>query len=257
MTIKYYDYNKLKERLVIKEEIKTKLREHNEIESEKLKKGLLYHKRILTPLEVYPSWGGLVLVCGHHRWNMLPEIIRECPDFDLNIPVVFIEAEDVQERIIDEQLGRRNLSNSEIAQYINLLITEDGLSANKAYEVVAETIGKSPSTIKRIHKPEQAKANRVSQKVRDISKKSSNGKIGDTDDISVKMTEKTPGSIETSLAGKTTRVEVKEKTEKEICEELLLELHTLAVKLSYRPSLQEYSTSLYDIYDQIEIKLKE
>ena len=255
MTIKYYDYNKLKERLVVKEEIKTKLREHNEIESEKLKKGLLYHKRILTPLEVYPSWGGLVLVCGHHRWNILPEIIKECPDFDLNIPVVFIEAEDVQERIIDEQLGRRNLSNSEIAQYINLLITEDGLSANKAYEVVAETIGKSPSTIKRIHKPEQAKANRVSQKVRDISKKSSNERMRLTDDISVKMTEKTPESIGTSLKG-IKREKVKEKTEEEICEELLLELHTLAVKLSYRPSLQEYSTSLYDIYDQIETKLK-
>lgn len=216
---------------------------------------MLYHKRILTPLEVYPSWGGLVLVCGHHRWNMLPEIIRECPDFDLNIPVVFIEAEDVQERIIDEQLGRRNLSNSEIAQYINLLITEDGLSANKAYEVVAETIGKSPSTIKRIHKPEQAKANRVSQKVRDISKKSSNERMRLTDDISVKMTEKPPKSIETSLKG-IKREKVKEKTEEEICEELLLELHTLAVKLSYRPSLQEYSTSLYDIYDQIETKLK-
>jgi len=245
MSIKYYDYNELKEKLVIKEEYKNKLREHNAIESEKLKKGLLYHKRILTPLEVHLSWGGLVLVCGHHRWNMLPEIITECPDFDLNIPVVFIEAKDVQERIIDEQLGRRNLSNEDIKQYVEVLITEKGLSKNKAYKEVSEKTGFSKSKVKRIVQPELAEAHRASQKIRDTTKKLS------------QMNNFSPVSIETSLEPLTNKVEVKEKTEKEICEELLLELHTLAVKLSYRPSLQEYSNSLYDIYDRIEAKLKE
>jgi len=255
MGIKYYDYNELKEILVIKEEIKTKLREHNEIESEKLRKGLLYHKRILTPLEVHLSWGGLVLVCGHHRWNMLPEIITECPDFDLNIPVVFIEAKDVQERIIDEQLGRRNLSNEDIKQYVEVLITEKGLSKNKAYKEVSEKTGFSKSKVKRIVQPELAEAHRASQKIRDTTKKLS--QMNNFSPVSIETSSKTKKSSLTSpLEPLTNKVEVKEKTEKEICEELLLELHTLAVKLSYRPSLQEYSNSLYDIYDQIEIKLK-
>lgn len=248
MSIKYYNYSDLKEILVIKEKIRTKLREHNEIESEKLRKGLLYHKKILTPLEVYLSWGGMVLVCGHHRWNMLPEIVKECPDFDLNIPVVFIKVEDVQERIIDEQLGRRNLSNEDIMAYANQLITEGGLSKNKAYKEISEKTGFSKSKVKRIVQPELAEAYRATQKVRDTNKKLSQMNNFSSESIEISLAklnslsraETEPelplGALEENLPklsnNKTIEVP-KEKTESEICDELLEELRILAADVTH------------------------
>lgn len=205
--MKYYDYNELKELILINKEYQEKFREQTDLERRNLKEDLIFHKRILSPLQVRLSINGLVLIDGHHRWELLSEVIKECPEFNLKIPVVVIKLDDIADVMLRTQLGRRNLSNGDIKQYVDRLITEDNLSANKAYKQVAEAIDKSISTVKRIHKPEQAEANRVSQKVRDITKKSSDERMGITDDISVKMNNFSPETTETSLKEKEEKLE--------------------------------------------------
>lgn len=202
----YINYNELKEQLVIKDEYSKEFREQTDIEMSKLKEDLLYHKKVLSPLIVKQTFGSKVLIDGHHRWSLLPEVIREYPSFDLNIPIVIIKPEDVSDVMVRTQLGRRNLSAEDIKQYVDVLITEDGLSANKAYKKVAELTGKSKSTIKRICNPKQAEANKLNQRVRDSNKKLSDNRIGIADDMLVKMDNFSPESIETSLKTKPPKV---------------------------------------------------
>lgn len=164
--MKYYNYNELKDSIIVNKDYQEKFRKQTDLERKNLKDDLIYHKRVLSPLHVRTSINGLVLVDGHHRFNLLPEVIEECPEFDLNIPVVVIKLEDVPNAMLRTQLGRRNLAPEDIKQYVDTLIAEDGLSANKAYNKVAEVIGKSEATIRRIHKPKQAQANRLNQSKR-------------------------------------------------------------------------------------------
>ena len=164
----YINYNELKEQLVIKDEYSKEFREQTDIEMSKLKEDLLYHKKVLSPLIVKQTFGSKVLIDGHHRWSLLPEVIREYPSFDLNIPIVIIKPEDVSDVMVRTQLGRRNLSAEDIKQYVDVLITEDGLSANKAYKKVAELTGKSKSAIQRLHKPELAEQDRQYHQIKKL-----------------------------------------------------------------------------------------
>ena len=198
----YYNYSELKDLIVVNKEYQEKFREQTDLERRNLKEDLIFYKRILNPLQVRTSINGLVLVDGHHRWELLPEVIKECPEFDLNIPVITVKLDDVPDVMLRTQLGRRNLSPEDIKQYVDTLITEDGFSANRAYKKVAEITGKSKSAIQRIHKEELAekdrqyhKENNVNERIRVSAKK-----LPDSGKIS-------PETIETSLQEKERKLE--------------------------------------------------
>ena len=185
----YYHYNELKKLLVIKEENKNLFRQQTEVERAALKEGLLFHKRIKDPLTVCVNIFGLVLVDGHHRWNLLPEIIEECPEFDLNIPLVKIESSEVIPEMMRTQIGRRNLTNEDVVAYIDLLIAEEGLTPNKAYLKVSEITGKSLSSLKRLRQAELAEQDKERKKEKKENCNTPNEKPIVSDDFSSTVNE--------------------------------------------------------------------
>lgn len=153
MSIKYYNYNYLREVIKIDEERRAKLRPQTELESSNLREGLIYHKAVLNPLKVDEEW---VLVDGHHRWFLLPEVMKECEDFDHNkIPIVAVESKDTKSVMKHSQIGRRNLSDEEIALCVDELV-EEGLSKSKAIKQTAEKLNISPNKVKNITYPKIA-----------------------------------------------------------------------------------------------------
>ncbi|PSB06595.1 hypothetical protein C7B62_22410 [Pleurocapsa sp. CCALA 161] len=153
----YLHYNELKNLLVIKEENKTLFRQQTDTEKASLKEALLFHKKLLSPLVICENILGLVLVDGHHRWNLLPEIIEECPEFDLNIPLVKIEPSEAIAEMMRTQLGRRNLSTSEITQYVDYLVIEEGLTKTEAIQQTAEDLDLSVNKVKNSVYPDRKK----------------------------------------------------------------------------------------------------
>ena len=143
----YLHYNELKNLLVIKEENKNLFRQQTDAEKLSLREGLLFHKKLLSPLVVCESILGLVLVDGHHRWQLLSEVIKECPEFDLNIPLVKIEPSEATAEMMRTQLGRRNLSAGEIVQYVDYL-REQGLTVAEAQKQTSTDLNVSVNKVK-------------------------------------------------------------------------------------------------------------
>lgn len=157
--MKYYDYNELRNKIIIEDRYREKFREQTDLERNKLKEGLIYHQRVLEPLKVSLRFSGVVLIDGHHRWKLLPEVIKECPDFDLNIPVVLIKSKDVADEMLRTQLGRRNLSNGEIAQYVNSL-QQQGLNKKPAIKQTANELNIPVNQVKNAVYPNRAEKDR-------------------------------------------------------------------------------------------------
>ncbi|MEL6440590.1 MAG: hypothetical protein AAFQ80_15190 [Cyanobacteria bacterium J06621_8] len=155
----YLNYNKLKQVIVINKKHQEKFRPQNEIERENLKADLLYHKEILNPLKVRQTITGYELIDGHHRWELLPEVIRECAEFKLDIPIVFIDLASVPLVMLQTQLGRRNLDSETIAKYVDSL-RQNGETKGKAIKQAAEDLNVSVNSVKNAVYPgraEQAK----------------------------------------------------------------------------------------------------
>ncbi|NJL52687.1 MAG: hypothetical protein HC930_11545 [Hydrococcus sp. SU_1_0] len=212
----YLHYNELKTHLVIKEEVKTLFRKQTETETSFLKEGLLFHKKILNPLLVYKEEDEFVLVCGHHRWSLLQEIVKEELhlaegelEFDLEIPITIIEKENTPQEIIREQLGRRNLSSEDIALYANSLRQfNDSLTQKEVINQAAKDLNVPANQVK--NALYTGRATQAQQYSKNYSKINHSNSI-DTVPISAQKPFKSSDVVDTPDTPDTHKTEVRKK----------------------------------------------
>jgi hypothetical protein len=123
------------------------LRPQNNLERSLLKQDLLYHGTVLSPLILNERYG---IEDGWHRWELLQEIKEEGHEFKFDkIPYIQTDHFESKAQIIRTQLGRRNLSDTEILELVDLLVEVEGVSRTRAMKQIAEALEVSIGTIKR------------------------------------------------------------------------------------------------------------
>ena len=161
--IQLIHYRELK--LLVKESINP-LRELTPTEKERLCESLLSEKCINSALILQGSLiTGYTIVDGFSRWGLLPEVIKQCPEFNTLIPVILkshLDENEVKLYALRNQISRRNFSPMEVSDAI-LTLQNTGLTKTQALEEIAALTDSSVSSVKRKLNPSYAEKERQRQ----------------------------------------------------------------------------------------------
>lgn len=101
----------------------------------------------------------VVLVDGHTRLSVLPEVLKRCPDFDASMRIDFISDEEALKRMMDDQVGRRNVNSNMYKRFVNTYQKLHGVNQKTAIKEVAEATGASIYKVKTSVHPKIAETN--------------------------------------------------------------------------------------------------
>ncbi|BDD13097.1 hypothetical protein FUAX_55290 (plasmid) [Fulvitalea axinellae] len=106
--------------LLILDDFKNLIRPHKPDEFSQLKENIRANG-VRDALVVWDDSERKVLIDGHHRWKALNELRQEGHDIDYRVEIMaFPTAEEAKDWMIDNQLGRRNLTDPERKYLIGL-----------------------------------------------------------------------------------------------------------------------------------------
>ena len=144
-----YPYQDVKNQVKISEERKSKFAPQQPEEREALKRdlistGFLRSNIVVTGNDIE----GFVIVDGMNRWEVLPEVIKENPNFDTAIPFEIIPEEEVNQKMYDIQVGRRNLTPDRLKNLVKRYQEINGVTKKEAIKAVAADTNTSPNKVK-------------------------------------------------------------------------------------------------------------